>query len=64
MCEQLAASSSKRIAMTYEQRVNQWSKTVKKSVKQVLSSKGSTSKFMKKTGIVAKGGKRLAKPYR
>jgi hypothetical protein len=50
--------------MTYEQQVKNWSRAVKKSVKVVLSSKQRTSQFMKKTGIVAKSGKRLTKAYR
>lgn len=50
--------------MSYERRVKLWSEAVKKSARKVLSSKKSTRKFMRKAGIIAKGGNQLAKSYR
>jgi hypothetical protein len=50
--------------MTYEQQVKEWLQAATKASKQVLSSKRRTRQFMKRTGIVAKSGKRLAKAYR
>jgi len=50
--------------MTYEQQVNEWLRAANKASKRILSSKRKTLEFMKRTGIVAKNGKRLAKAYR
>ena len=50
--------------MSYEERIKRWSQAVEKSSKKVLASKKSTRKFMRKTGIVAKSGNKLAKAYR
>ena len=50
--------------MTYEQQVKEWRQAMEKTMKKALSQKNGMRKFLVRAGILEKGGKRLAKPYR
>lgn len=50
--------------MTYEQQIERWRAAMRKTMKKAMSEKNGVRKLMVRAGILERGGKRLAKPYR
>ena len=50
--------------MTYEDQIKKWRAAIDKTVKKALSQKNGGRKLLVRAGILERGGKRLAKPYR
>lgn len=50
--------------MTYEQKIQKWRTAMDKTVKKALSQKNGGRRLLVRAGILERGGKRLAKPYR
>ncbi|HWE94734.1 MAG TPA: hypothetical protein VG269_12285 [Tepidisphaeraceae bacterium] len=50
--------------MTYEQQINKWRAAMNRTMKKALSQKNGGRKLLVRAGILERGGKRLAKPYR